>query len=91
MMRLDLFLKVSRIIPRRPLAKRLCDEGRLRINGRPAKASAEIRAGDVLEVDLPDSDRRYRVDEVPGRKSVSREQARLLAVLLDSRRKDLFA
>lgn len=91
MMRLDLFLKVSRIISRRPLAKRLCDEGRIRINGRPAKAAAEIRAGDVLEVDLPDSDRRYRIDEVPERKNVSREQARLLAVLLDSHRKDLFA
>jgi ribosomal 50S subunit-recycling heat shock protein len=91
MMRLDQFLKVSRIVPRRPLAKRLCDEGRIRINGRPAKAAGEIHSGDILEVDLADSFRRFRVEDVPDQKSVPKEHARLLAELLESHRKDPFS
>jgi ribosomal 50S subunit-recycling heat shock protein len=50
MMRLDKFLKVSRLVKRRVLAKELCDGGRAMINGRPAKAGAEVEAGDTLEL-----------------------------------------
>lgn len=49
-MRLDKFLKVSRLIKRRTLAKEVCDQGRIQINGRPAKASTKVSAGDVLTV-----------------------------------------
>lgn len=49
-MRLDKFLKVSRLVKRRVLAKELCDGGRAIINGRPAKAGAEVEAGDILEL-----------------------------------------
>lgn len=49
-MRLDKFLKVSRIIKRRTLAKEVCDNGRVWINGRVAKASSETAVGDVLEI-----------------------------------------
>ena len=49
-MRLDKYLKVSRIIKRRTIANEACDAGRVIINGRPAKASAEVKVGDVLEV-----------------------------------------
>ena len=51
-MRLDKFLKVSRIIKRRPLAKAVCDSGRVLVNDHPAKAGKEIREGDVLRVNL---------------------------------------
>lgn len=47
-MRLDKYLKVSRIIKRRTLAKDICDQGRVSVNGHVAKASTEVRAGDVL-------------------------------------------
>ena len=49
-MRLDKFLKVSRIIKRRTVAKEVCDAGRVTINGRGAKSGSEVKAGDVLKV-----------------------------------------
>ena len=49
-MRLDKFLKVSRLIKRRTLAKEVCDQGRIQINGRPAKASTNVAVGDTLVV-----------------------------------------
>lgn len=49
-MRLDKYLKVSRLIKRRTLAKEVCDKGRIAINGRQAKASANVNVGDVLTV-----------------------------------------
>ncbi|WP_077614569.1 RNA-binding S4 domain-containing protein [Caenibacillus caldisaponilyticus] len=49
-MRLDKFLKVSRLIKRRTVAKELADQGRIAVNGRPAKASTEVRPNDILEI-----------------------------------------
>ena len=49
-MRLDKFLKVSRLIKRRTVANEACDAGRVLINGRTAKASAAVKAGDVIEI-----------------------------------------
>lgn len=49
-MRLDKYLKVSRIIKRRTVAKEVCDGGRASINGRAAKAGTEIKPGDILEI-----------------------------------------
>ena len=49
-MRLDKFLKVSRVIKRRTLAKEISSEGRIKINDHTAKAGSEVSAGDVLEI-----------------------------------------
>ena len=49
-MRLDKYLKVSRIIKRRTVANEACGLGRVQINGRPAKAGAEVKEGDVLDI-----------------------------------------
>ena len=49
-MRLDKFLKVSRIIKRRTVANEACDSGRVSVNGRVAKASVDVKAGDVIEI-----------------------------------------
>ncbi|WAA09479.1 RNA-binding S4 domain-containing protein [Fervidibacillus albus] len=49
-MRLDKFLKVSRIIKRRTLAKEVADQGRISINGHVAKASSTVNVGDQLEI-----------------------------------------
>lgn len=49
-MRLDKYLKVSRIIKRRTVANEACDAGRVMINGKVAKASAEVKVGDILEI-----------------------------------------
>lgn len=49
-MRVDKFLKVSRVIKRRTVANEACGGGRVSVNGRPAKPSTEVRVGDILEV-----------------------------------------
>ena len=49
-MRLDKFLKVSRLIKRRTVANEACDAGRVSVNGRPAKASYEVKTGDIIEI-----------------------------------------
>lgn len=49
-MRLDKFLKVSRVIKRRTVANEACDSGRVMINGKVAKASTEVKLGDIVEI-----------------------------------------
>lgn len=49
-MRLDKFLKVSRLIKRRTIANEACDAGRVMINDKPAKASAIVKVGDIIEI-----------------------------------------
>ncbi|MDP2856825.1 MAG: RNA-binding S4 domain-containing protein [Bacillota bacterium] len=51
-MRLDRFLKVSRLVKRRTVAKQVSDQHRVIINGRPAKAGTDVKPGDVLELDF---------------------------------------
>ncbi len=49
-MRLDKWLKVSRLIKRRTVANEACDNARVSVNGRPAKASYDVKVGDVLQI-----------------------------------------
>lgn len=49
-MRLDKFLKVSRVVKRRTVANEVCSAGRVSINGRAAKPGAEVKNGDILEI-----------------------------------------
>ena len=49
-MRLDKYLKVSRIIKRRTVANEACDAGRVTINGKVAKAGSEVKVGDIIEI-----------------------------------------
>ena len=49
-MRLDKYLKVSRLIKRRTVANDACDIGRVLVNGRPAKAGCQVKVGDVIEI-----------------------------------------
>ena len=49
-MRLDKFLKVSRLIKRRTVANEACDAGRVLVNGKTAKASVKIKKGDIIEI-----------------------------------------
>ncbi len=49
-MRLDKYLKVSRIIKRRTIANEACDAGRVMLNGKVAKAGSEVKAGDIIEI-----------------------------------------
>ncbi len=49
-MRLDKYLKVSRLIKRRTVANEACDNERVTVNGKPAKASYEVKVGDVISI-----------------------------------------
>lgn len=49
-MRLDKYLKVSRIIKRRTVANEACDQGRVTVNGKAARASYDVKVGDVIEI-----------------------------------------
>lgn len=60
-MRLDKFLKVSRIIKRRTVANEAADAGRVSINGKVAKPSAEVKEGDVIEIRFGDKLSRYEI------------------------------
>ena len=60
-MRLDKYLKVSRIIKRRTVANEACDGGRVTLNGKVAKAGAEVKEGDVMEIRFGDRVSRYQI------------------------------
>ncbi|MCD8381599.1 MAG: RNA-binding S4 domain-containing protein [Clostridiales bacterium] len=60
-MRLDKYLKVSRLIKRRTVANEACDAGRVAVNGRPARASYDVRPGDELEIQFGQRALRVRV------------------------------
>ncbi len=63
-MRIDKFLKVSRIMKRRTVANEACDGGRVSINGRPAKAGTEVKPGDVVEVSFAGSKTKFEILQV---------------------------
>ncbi|MBO2516297.1 MAG: RNA-binding protein [Clostridiales bacterium] len=63
-MRLDKYLKVSRIIKRRTVAKEACDGGRVTIGGKVAKAGTEVKVGDVLEIRFGNRLGQYRITAV---------------------------
>jgi len=65
--RLDKFLQVSRLVKRRALANRLCDAGRVTLNGRRTAPAAQVRTGDIIDVEVGDRRIRARVREVPAR------------------------
>ncbi len=80
-MRLDKYLKVSRIIKRRTVAKEACDGGRVSINGKPAKAGAEVKENDLLEIRFGSRVGRYRVTDV--REVVRKEAASEMYAVLE--------
>lgn len=63
-MRLDKYLKVSRLIRRRTVANEACDAGRVLLNDRPARASASVKAGDIIEIQFGTSSVKVEVLDV---------------------------
>ena len=75
-MRLDKFLKVSRLIKRRTVANEACDAGRVSINGKAAKASAAVKSGDVIEIAF--GTRTVKVEVLDVQETVKKEEAKEL-------------
>lgn len=63
-MRIDKYLKVSRLIKRRSVANEACDSGRISVNGRPVKASYDVKVGDVIEIKLGERINSYEVTDI---------------------------
>lgn len=63
-MRIDKFLKNSRLIKRRTVAKEACDQGKITINGKEAKAGSEVKVGDELVLTFGPKQMRVRVEEL---------------------------
>ena len=72
-MRLDKWLKVSRLIKRRTVAQEACDAGRVSVNGRTAKPSAEVRPGDTVEISF--GSKTLRAEVLSVRESVKKDDA----------------
>lgn len=80
-MRLDKYLKVARIIKRRTVANEACDASHVTVNGKPAKASYDVREGDVLEITFGARTLRVRVLDV--RETVGKSNAASLYEVLE--------
>jgi ribosomal 50S subunit-recycling heat shock protein len=70
-MRLDKYLKVSRLIKRRTVANEACDAGRVLLNGKPARASAPVKVGDEIEIQF--GTRQVRVEVLDVQETVKKE------------------
>jgi ribosomal 50S subunit-recycling heat shock protein len=75
-MRLDKYLKVSRLIKRRTVANEACDGGRVMINGRAAKASAEVKVGDLLTITF--GNKEVKVEVLNVQETVKKEESKEL-------------
>lgn len=80
-MRLDKYLKVTGLIPRRTVAKEACDKGRVRLDGRPAKASSEVAEGHRIAFELGRRALEVEVLEVPQGNLAKADRGRCYRVL----------
>ena len=75
-MRLDKYLKVSRLIKRRTVANEACDAGRVLVNDKPAKASAQVKPGDTIEIQF--GSRNVKVEVLEVKETVKKEETESL-------------
>ncbi len=80
-MRLDKYLKISRIIKRRTVANEACDAGRVSVNGRPARASYEVKSGNIIEISFGERKVKLKVTAVT--ETVKKDDAAALYTLCD--------
>ena len=71
-MRLDKFLKVSRLIKRRTVANEACDAGRVLVNDKPTKASVQVKTGDTIEIQF--GSRNVKVEVLDVKETVKKEE-----------------
>lgn len=80
-MRLDKYLKVSRLIKRRTVANEACDAGRVTVNGKKARASLEVKVGDIIEISF--GTRLVKVEVVEISEVIRKDDAALLYKIIE--------
>ena len=75
-MRLDKYLKVSRLIKRRTVANEACDAGRVMINDKPAKASTQVKVGDIITIAF--GNKEVKVEVLDVQETVKKDEAKEL-------------
>lgn len=80
-MRLDKYLKVSRIIKRRTVANEACDAGRVFVNGKAARASYDIKVGDLIEITF--GTRNFKAEVLNVQETVKKDDAALMYKILE--------
>jgi ribosomal 50S subunit-recycling heat shock protein len=80
-MRLDIFLKLSRLVPRRTLAQEMCEAGVVKVNGLRAKSAHEVRPGDLLSIRQRGRITTVRVVNVPAKPPSKREAPSLFETI----------
>lgn len=79
-MRIDKYLKVSRVIKRRTVAQEACDGGRVSINGKVVKPAADVKVGDIVEIRFGQNITKFRVESVA--EHVTKDGAKEMFTLL---------
>ena len=77
-MRIDKFLKLSRVIKRRTVANDACDNGRIAVNGKVVKASYEVKQGDIVEITFGDKVSKFEIVQVPVSQKITTELIKIL-------------
>ncbi len=85
-MRLDKFMKVSRLIKRRTVAKEVCEQGRITINGNVAKAGSNVKAGDELVIRFGQKIVTVRIDDI--RENVRKEEANSMYTIISEEKRE---
>ena len=80
-----MFLKVSRIVKRRPLAKEICDSGRVKVNGHPGRSGKEIKVGDEIEIRFGQKTTSFEVLSVPARSVSKKDASELFRVISEEK------
>lgn len=87
-MRLDLFLKSSRLVPRRSLAQEFIKAGRILVNGTKGKSGRDVGEGDTIEIRKHSGTTVVRVNEIPDKKQFSKKEAPELYELISETQSD---
>ena len=87
-MRLDKFLKVMMLTKRRAVANEMADEGFVKLNGRTAKPSAQLKTGDVLELDMWNCYKKIEIVALPERGSVHKQDTEKYIKVLEYKAKE---
>ncbi len=76
-MRVDKFLNVVNLVKRRAIAQDMCDHGAIKINGRAAKSSRDVKVGDVIEMVYLNHTRQFLILDLPAQKTIHKSQSPL--------------